>query len=237
MASLGSASLTRASRTLGVLILAQMAGSGLLNFAVEAPLIQPPGFLANAASHAQQLGAAALLGMAVESLWLASAVVAYPIIVRRSPHLAVLSVAIGAVVVAVAVQEMAAMLTMRSLSEAFATADAAGRAQVQVAATVASAARNWTHFLARMLNGAAILGLCAALYRGRLIPRVLAGAGCAAALVQIATLARPLFGGRVLFPLLAPVALTQVCLAGWLLVRGLQDPDAAGAAASPAPAE
>src|SRR5689334_9129893 len=46
----------RAALTIGVLILAQMAGSALVNFFAEAPLFDGGGFLVNAASRAANRG-------------------------------------------------------------------------------------------------------------------------------------------------------------------------------------
>ena len=47
--------LSRAGRTIGVLIVIQMVGGFLVNFVLEAPLFGPPGFLVNAAPHSQQI--------------------------------------------------------------------------------------------------------------------------------------------------------------------------------------
>jgi len=43
----------RASRIIGALILAQMAGSWLVNFVLTAPLFGAPGFLVSAAAHSE----------------------------------------------------------------------------------------------------------------------------------------------------------------------------------------
>jgi hypothetical protein len=57
----------------------------------------------------------------------------------------------------------------------------------------------------------------AAFYRFRLVPRWLAGFGVLAAMCQIIAVTKPLFGGWVVFFLLAPLGAAQLILSGWLL--------------------
>ena len=71
--------LSRAGRTIGVLIVIQMVGGFLVNFVLEAPLFGPPGFLVNAAPHSQQIALGALLALILEALWVGIAVTASPI--------------------------------------------------------------------------------------------------------------------------------------------------------------
>src|SRR5689334_3875485 len=93
----------RNARIIGVLIIFQMVGSYLVNFVLEAPVFEAPGFLVNAASHSQQLGLAVLLGLVTEALWIGIAVTAFPIFSNRTKTVAILLVTLAVVVVAVAV--------------------------------------------------------------------------------------------------------------------------------------
>ena len=86
-----------------------------------------------------------------------------------------------------------------------------------------SDARDWAHYLAKIFDGVTNLVFYAALYRFVLVPRVLAGFGLIAAPLMIASLAMPLFGHDVMFPLLAPMGLSQLILALWLLAKGFPD--------------
>jgi hypothetical protein len=43
--------------------------------------------------------------------------------------------------------------------------------------------------------------------------------------LQIIAVSMPLFGHNVVFPMLAPLGLTQLALALWLLVKGLPERD------------
>jgi hypothetical protein len=62
--------------------------------------------------------------------------------------------------------------------------------------------------------------LYAVLCRFALIPRALAAFGLAAVLLQLTAVAMPLFGHGVVFPLLAPLGVSQLALALWLIIRG-----------------
>src|SRR5512135_1252455 len=113
---MGTAS--RAGRIIGVLILIQMVGGGMVNSVLEAPLFGSPGFLVSAGPHSLQIGVAALVGLATEALWVGVAVTAFPILWPRARAMALWLVALAVVNLAVAVIENSAVMSMVSVSEA-----------------------------------------------------------------------------------------------------------------------
>jgi len=131
-------------------------------------------------------------------------------------------VALAVVVLAVAVVENAAVMSMVSLSEAYANASAVEREQLQTVRVVVASARNWAHFMARIIDGGAIFVLYAVLYRCALIPRALAGFGLIAAVLMVTAVGMPIFGHDVVFPMLAPLGLSQLILAVWLITKGFR---------------
>ena len=214
---------SRAGRIIGALIIIQMIFSAMVNFVLEAPLFDAPGFLANAAHHSRQIGFAAILGLITEALWFGIAVTALPFFYRYSRTMTLWFTALCIVVLAVAVVESAAVMSMVSLSEAYARASAVDRGQLETIRVVVASARNWPHFLARMVDGCTIFTFYAVLYQSALVPRVLAGFGLIAAVLQVCGVAMPLFGQDVVFPMLAPLGLTQLTLAAWLLAKGFRN--------------
>ncbi len=82
--------------------------------------------------------------------------------------------------------------------------------------------RNWAHVIHLLTVGGLLLAMYGALYRLRLVPRLLAGFGMLAALSQMIAVAKPLFGGWVIFPMLAPLGLANLALIVWLLWKGLE---------------
>jgi hypothetical protein len=210
----------RAARIIGVLVILQATIAFTVNFVLEAPLFGAPGFLSSAAHYPRQIGLAAVLGIAGEALWVGIAITAFPIFRHYCSALTLWLAALAIVVLAVAVVENAAMMSMVSLSGAYAKAGAVDPGQLEMIRVVTAAARNWPHFLARMLDGCTIFVLYAVLLRSRLVPRLLAGCGLIAAVLQVGGVAMPLFGHAVVFPLLAPLGLVQLMLAVWLIARG-----------------
>jgi len=212
----------RAGRIIGVLIIIQMVGGGMVNFTLEAPLFGAPGFLVNAASHSQQLGLAVLLGLVTEALWVGIAITAFPIFGRRTQTMALWFIALAVVILAVAVVENAAVMSMVSLSEAYTKASVAEREQIQTFKIVVASARNWAHYTARIFDGGAIFVFYFVLYRFALVPRALAGFGLIAVTLMVTAVAMPLFGHDVVFPMLAPLGLSQLILAVWLTTKGFR---------------
>jgi hypothetical protein len=79
------------------------------------------------------------------------------------------------------------------------------------------------------------------LYRARLVPRVIATWGLAGALLHLLSSVPVIFGvlaprSALVVALAAPIALNEMVLAGWLLVRGFSAPLPDAADAPPAPA-
>jgi len=205
-----------------VLIVCQMVGGPLVNFYLELPLFGSPGFLQNAAPHATQIALGAVLGVVIEATWLGIGITALPFFYDRARALTLWFVALAALVLAVAVAEATTVMSMISVSEAYLKASGGEREQLQAVRVIVASARNWTHYLGRIADGAAIFVFYAVLYRLALVPRWLSGFGLVAAVLMITGLGVTLFGHDVFFPLLAPLGLAQLTLAVWLLAKGFR---------------
>ena len=213
-------------RTAGVLLIVQMIAGYVTNFVLLAPATAAPGFLVNAAPHATSVGASALLGIVNGGISLALAITMLPVLRRLSERMALTFLALSAVALSLAVVESAQAMSLLSLSQAYAATNGADPASFAGLRGVVAAARNWSHFTHLIIGGSTFVALFATLYRFALIPRALAGFAMAAAALQMVIVARPLFGGAIVFPLLAPAGIAFLLAAVWLLVKGLADPDA-----------
>jgi hypothetical protein len=220
---------TSVGRTVGVLLIVQMTAGYVTNFVLLEPAIAPPGFLVNAAPHATSIGVAALVGIVSGAFGLAIAVTMLPVVRKLSERMALSLLALGTVGLALAVVESAKVMSMLSLSQAYAATNGADPAAFAGLRGVVAASRNWAHFSHLLISGTTLSIFYAALYRFTLVPRVLAAAGLFAAALQIATISLPFFGGKVIFPLLAPLGLANLAVAIWLIVKGCADPDARAA--------
>jgi hypothetical protein len=206
---------------IGILIIAQMAGSALVNFFAEAPLFDGAGFLVNAAAHSNQIAVAVFIAILMEVTWVAIAILAYPIISALSTRAALSILAVAIVCLTIGVIENAGMMSMVSLSQTYSTATAAERAQLETMRAIVSSARNWPHYLGRMFDGLAALVFYIALFRFALVPRAISALGMIAVASMLTGLTMPFFNHSVIFPLLAPLGLTQLALALWLIVKGV----------------
>ncbi len=218
----------RAGRVVGALIIAQMIGSMVVNFVLEAPLFDAPGFLVNAALHPRQLGLAAVTALITEALWIGVAVTAFSTFWQRSRTMALWFVALASVVLAVAVIENVGVMSMVSVSQAYAKVSGVEREQFQAVRVVVAAGRNWAHYMGRIVDGVTLFVFYAALYRFALVPRTIAGVGLVSVVLMVTSVSLPLFGREVIFPLLAPLGLTQLVLLVWLIAKGFRSGTALG---------
>ncbi len=217
-----------AGLVIGVLILVQMVGGFLVNFVLAAPLFGAPGFLQNAAPHATQIRVSVLLGLATGALALGIAVTALPVFRRYSEAMAFWFIALAAVSLSAAALEQTSVMSMLSLSEAYGKASAADRDRFELLRVVVASARNWAHYIGLIIAGATLFVFYAVLYRFALVPRALAAFGLAAVTLQIAAVAMPLFGQSIVFLMLAPLGVSQLLLALWLIAKGFRNVDTVG---------
>jgi uncharacterized protein DUF4386 len=212
----------RTGRIIGALILAQMVGGFLVNFVLSAPLFGTPGFLVSAASHSPQIGLSVLLGLATGALPVGIAIAAFPVFSQYSRATAVWFVALAVVSLSVAAVENISVMSMLSFSEAYAKANAAERELLQALRVVVASPRNWAHYIGLIVAGSTLLVLYAILYRFALAPRALAAFGLAAVMLQLTAVAMPIFGHRIVFLMLAPLGVSQLVLALWLITKGFR---------------
>lgn len=216
-----------AGRTAGALIILQAIGGYLSNFGLLGPATAPPGFLVNAAPHALRVGMAALVGMVAGALATAIAITVLPVFRKYSERMAMAFLALAIAALSLAVVENGRVMSLLSLSQAYAASGATDPATFEGLRSVVAASRNWAHFTHLMVGGSTFFVFYATTFRFALIPRALAGFGMAAVALQVATVSLPLLGGKVMLPLLAPAGIAHLALALWLLVKGFPDKDPA----------
>lgn len=218
-----------AGRAAGMLILGQGIGGALTNFVLLQPAFAEPGFLVNAAPNAWRVGVSVLLGIVTGALAMAIAVAVLPILKKYSERLAFTFLALAIAAMALAVVENGTVMSLLSLSKAYAAANGADPALFEGLRGVVAASRNWAHFTHIVVGGATLFVFYVALYRFALVPRALAAFGLAAFALQMATVSMPFFGVPVRFVLLAPAGIANLALATWLVARGFSDKSAATA--------
>jgi hypothetical protein len=222
-----------AGRTAGVLFLIQGTCGYIGNFVLLAPATAPPGFLVNASAHALQVGMVALLGMVTGALATAIAITVLPVFRKYSETLAIWFLALGIAGLALAAVENGTVMSLLSLSKAYAATDGANPATFEMVRGVVAASRNWAHYTHLLVSGSTVLVFYVTVYRFALIPRALAACGIAAFVLQLTTISMPFVGFKVVLLLLAPVGLAQLAMAIWLVIKGFADAPAPAARLSP----
>lgn len=211
-------SLKLASRWLAALLLAQMVFGPIANFALLDDATQAAGgFLVNAASHASSLATAALLSIALAVISAGIAIVLWPVLRERSERMSLALAMLGAAGIALSGLENTGLLSMLSLSQAYAAVGAPDGVLFEALREVVRAQRNWSHLIDLLAGGGMLVLMYAALFRFTLVPRWLAGFGMLAAALQMIAVAKPLYGGWVFFPLVLPLGIANLLLVGWLL--------------------
>lgn len=201
-----------------------MIGLGpVVNFGLVGDAFHAPGgFLVNAAAHAFNVRLAFALDLLLASAALAIAIAAWPVIRAQGERFAVTLVALGAACLVLGAVENIGIQSMLSLSQAYAGATSPDPALYEALRGSVAATRNWSHYTRLVFMSAFFFALFAALFRFTLVPRLLAGFGMLGAVLQAFTVGRPLFGYPVIFPLLWPIGMAMLALAGWLLVKGIR---------------
>ena len=163
----------------------------------------------------------ALLGLAVGMLSVGIAITALQVFRQYSRALALWFVALAVVSFCLTAVENINVMSLLSLSEAYAKANVADRELFQALRGVVASARNWAHYIGLIVAGCTLFVFYGVLFRFALVPRALAAFGLGAVALQIVAVAMPLFGEGIVFPMLLPLGLSQSALALWLIARGL----------------
>jgi len=177
----------RAGRIIGILIILQMVGSGVVNFV-----------LLKASPDSRHIGQAVLLGLLTTSMLVGVAITVFPILWQHSRALPLWLLSLAVVSLAVTAVENIGLLSSATF-------------------------RDSAHYMAKIFDGATNFVFYVALYRFTLVPRALAIFGLIACPLLIGSLALPFFGRDVVFPMLAPMGLSQLILAIWLIVKGFRE--------------
>jgi len=212
--------LEQTGRIIGVLLLIQLVIGITVNFALLDPIFAAPGFLVNASAHPSKMALAALLGIVTGALSVGVAVTAFRAFRQSSQAMALWFIAMAVAGFAVDVVESINLMSLLSLSEAYAKASGAERDLFPSLRIIVASARNWAHYLGLITGGSSLFVFYIALLRFALLPRVLAAFGMAAVLLQLTAVTMPLFGHDIVFAMLAPLGVVQLMAAGWMMVKG-----------------
>jgi Domain of unknown function (DUF4386) len=211
-------------RIVGLLVFMHLAVGLMLPFILLDRVKRAAGLVQGAAASPGQVRAAVLLLFVGGAIAIAITIAAFPVIRRYSQAMTLWLLALAIAGFSLQAVDNGAILAALSLSQEYAKADASKMELFQGLAVMANAARKWAHYCALLVAVSWISLFCAALYRFRLVPRMLAGLGIVASLLQMAGVTlRGFLGYPPETRLAVPLAPVYVALALWLMVRGFDE--------------
>jgi hypothetical protein len=183
------------------------------------PVLSAPDYLTQVIENRAQVVAGSLLELSNGVAYIGIAVLAYPILRRRFPSMALWYVVFRAIEFVMQVLTDLSPMVLVSLGEEFAGAAASDAAAYQAAGAAVLAGRYWAF---QMISITLVLGALlfyTMLYRTRLIPRFISIWGLVGVLVVFVNALMEMFGyppGNLGFIML----LNEVFMGLWLMIRG-----------------
>jgi len=208
-------------RVLGALLMLQLGCGIASNFWLTAPLFGEGGYLALPSAELATIRASVLFTLASGCLGVIIALLAQAPLRRRGPLPGRALLVFSAVAFAIGVVEQAGVLSMVTVAETFGHTATGGADPGPGVRVLGALLRNSSHYLGLLASGISLFIFYAGLLALRLVPRFLANFGLFAVALQLYTIGGAVLGAEVNFALLAPLALSQLLLALWLLLRGL----------------
>lgn len=206
----------KSARTVGILFIIGTI-AGILSAVILGPFLDDPDYLVSVSKNENQIIIGTLLILVMGFALAMVPVILYPILKKLNEALALGAVVFrgaleGGVYIALAINWILLLILSREYV-------IAGSAYFQTLGTLLLEAGGWIgHILAIVFSLGAVM-LYYIFYQSRLIPRWLSGLGLIGAILYLAT---PLFAmfGFALEILMLPLAIQEMVLAVWLIVRG-----------------
>ena len=217
-------SMRKSSIVVGVLFIISTV-AGALNVALLQPILGAQDYLTAVAANENQIVISVLLDLICAGAFVAISVAIYPILKLQYNRLAIGYIAARILEAVPFVIGVTAILTLLTLSQEYVDADLPGTMYYQTLGDLLVAVKEWTLLLGPMLFfSLTALILNYVLYQTNLVPKVLSIWGLAGTLLMLAAALFGLFGldpqSTISIALILPIALNEMALALWLIVKG-----------------
>jgi hypothetical protein len=203
--------------------------ANLLSTSVTRSLVDASDYLRSLAANGNQVVIGALLALIAALASASIAITLYPVLKRYQGGLALGAVGFRLIEGVFYIVDIIGLLLLLTLSQAFVKAGTPGDAYFQTLGTLLQAVRQWANFVFGV--SAFSLGALlyyAVMYQAQLIPRWLAGWGLLGAACTLVTAVLILFGlapySLPMIVLILPIAVQEMVLAIWLIVKGFTAP-------------
>ncbi len=187
------------------------------------PVLAGPGYLAGVVAHSDQMAASALLYLIAAGTSVGIAIALYPLLKQTNAALALGAVVFRTIEAVFYTAAVVSLLSITTLGRQLVAAPAGDRATIQAIADYVLSVRDHCNLVAVFAFSVGSFMYSVVFYRSRLVPRWLAVWGMAGALLMGGAGVVSLFSDDPVtgqYLLILPVALWEMVIAVWLLVRG-----------------
>ena len=190
------------------------------------PILAGPDYLINGAASQGRIALGALMELTLVVTAIGTAIGLFPYLKHYGERIALGHIFFRFMETVMIGMGIVSVLSLLSLSQDFVAAGAPDASAYHAAGSLLLAVHTWTFMLGPLLFlGVNTLCYSSLLYKSRLVPRPLAVLGLAGAMLVFCDALLVLFGVApqlsVLVSLLAlPIAVYEMILAGWLIVKG-----------------
>lgn len=212
-------------RTVGILLLLQLAAGLTVPFILLRPLIAgSPGFLTAAAEHSFQIRMAVFISFVGAALTVSLGITALPVFRRYSSATALWFLAVCVVSFTLDAVHNATVMSMLSLSQQYVNGGAADPGLYQVVGAAVASVRRSAHLTQLVAIGAWIFVFYSSLLRFALIPRALAALGLIGIVLQFTGVTLMMFlGYSIIGEMAMPMLPIQIIIAVWLIIKGFNE--------------
>ena len=201
------------------------------------PALTGADYLTRSSAHPNQVAAGVLLTRIGYLACAGIAVVMYPVLKKWNAGLALGSVVCRTIETAFYMLGLVSLLSLLTLGQQFTTAGAADRTSLQAISNLLVSVRDNAALVAVFAFCLGAFMYYYLFFQSRLIPRWLSGFGIVAIILMMVACVLALFSGNLItsyIPLAFPIALQEMVLAVWLIVKGFNPSSIASLAARPA---
>ena len=180
-------------------------------------------YLTQVSAHPNQAAGAVLLWIIAAFTSAGIAIAMYPVLKERNAGLALGSVIFRTIEAAFYMIGVVSLLSLLTLSQQLTTAEAADRTSLQAIGNLLVSIRDHAGLLAVFAFCLGAFMYYYLFFQSRLIPRWLSGFGIVAIILMMVACVLALFSGNRItsyIPLAAPIAVQEMVLAVWLIVKG-----------------
>ena len=212
----------RIGRITGVLLLVIFI-TGITIFQVlQGPVLFSDQFLSTTAEHTNQIIISVLLGTFSGILSIVIAALVLPIFKRHSPVLAYLYLAFCVINFVTIMVDNVSVVSMLELSKAYTSLE---NDALLTMGQLAYEQHWWTHYFYLLVSCFPVFVLYYTLYSAKLIPRLISVFGMAAVVLMFTQELLSFFGNSLGMFMMLPMALVQLALPLWLIIKGFKTTD------------